>query len=300
MSLVALLAAGAALLLAPWVAARLFDGRAPARIVATFHVLALVGMLMLPVVLLACVAMVRPGGAVVGWTAGSLVAGYAVRVAVIAVRLARQTSQLAASTAGLPRSSEMDVHVLATGKPLAYALGAAVVISRGLLDVLDPCERNAVLAHEFAHVRLGHHRLLLLGRVAVAALGRVMPVRSAYAVLARELEVLADQAAIEEVGERWVLARALAKAVLADTPAPVAGLVSGGERDLAYRLDRLTSTPPAQDRRWVARWAAALLAVALLVILAVTFPPTGIAVGPAALALGWLYCRAVRPPSSLG
>jgi len=126
-----------------------------------------------------------------------------------------------------------------------------------------------------------------------------MPVRSAHAVLARELEVIADQAAIGVVGERRVLARALAKAVLADTPAPVAGLVSGGARDLAYRLDRLTGPVPAQNRRWVARWAAALLGTALLVILAVTINPAAVAVGPAAVALGWLYCRAVRPPSSL-
>src|SRR6266568_1923666 len=47
-------------LLSPWLAARLFDGRAPARTVATFHLLALTGMALLPLVILPCLALVRP------------------------------------------------------------------------------------------------------------------------------------------------------------------------------------------------------------------------------------------------
>lgn len=49
------------LLVSPWLAARLFDGRAPARTVATFHLLALAGMAALPLVVLPCLAAVRPG-----------------------------------------------------------------------------------------------------------------------------------------------------------------------------------------------------------------------------------------------
>jgi len=48
-------------LVSAWVAARLFDGRAPARMVATFHLLTLVGMAALPLVVLPCFAVVRPG-----------------------------------------------------------------------------------------------------------------------------------------------------------------------------------------------------------------------------------------------
>jgi hypothetical protein len=50
---VALVAGPAMLvLLSPWIAARLFDGRAPARTLARLHLLALAGMAALPLVAL--------------------------------------------------------------------------------------------------------------------------------------------------------------------------------------------------------------------------------------------------------
>jgi hypothetical protein len=49
----------ALLLVSPWLAARLFDGRAPARRVATFHLLALVGMAALPLVVRPCLSVVH-------------------------------------------------------------------------------------------------------------------------------------------------------------------------------------------------------------------------------------------------
>jgi predicted Zn-dependent protease len=264
-------------------------------------------------VLLACFALVRPPdfGAFAGavgiarWSARALAVGYPAWVGGTVLRTARATARLATTSAlvtrPLSRPAEVDgaVRVLATAKPVAYAVGGTVVISNGLLGLLDPPERDAVLAHEFAHLRLGHHRLLLLARVAAGTLGRIVPaVRSSHASLARELEVIADQAATGVVGGRRMLARALAKAVLADdgvTRVPSgAALISGGEQDLAYRLDRLTGAEPAQDRQMLAFWAIVLLAVALLVLLAVTVRPAELAIVLAATAIGWLCRRAVR------
>ena len=44
-----------------------------------------------------------------------------------------------------------------------------VVVSRGLLDRLEPRERKVVFAHERAHLRLGHHRYLHASEVAAAS-----------------------------------------------------------------------------------------------------------------------------------
>jgi Zn-dependent protease with chaperone function len=248
----------ALLLLSPWLAACLFERRAPPRTVATFHLLALLGLAALPVTALGCLAVVlhgRTATAVLG-----LLALYLSRLAWAAVRVARATRRLAVATAltaagplHVPGGS--DGIVLAGGPPVAYALGGRpgrVVASRALLDRLDDGERAAVLAHELAHLRLRHHRLLRFAQIARTALGPAAPAaRRAYAALARELEAIADEAAAGSVADRRLVARALAEAALA-TPAAGEPLAFGDERDLAYRLDRLTSERPAQQRRPVA------------------------------------------------
>jgi Zn-dependent protease with chaperone function len=308
-------------LLSPWLAARLFEGRAPARTVATFHLLALAGMAALPLVALPCAAMIRPADlqAVasldvirVAQTAARLLAvAYLARIAWVAVRTSRATSRLAASTdlaAQPPAAGGLATQVVASARPFAYTLGGRdgrVVVSRGLLALLDAGEREAVLAHERAHLRLQHHRLLWFARVVSAALGPAIPAAGdAAASLARELEVIADQAAASEVGGRRVVARALAKAALATaTPAPEPSpvLAFGGERDLAYRLDRLLEDTERRDRRGVAAAAIGLLDAGLLAIFAGAVEPTSPAGGVALIGLtltgiGWLSWRAVAPP----
>jgi Zn-dependent protease with chaperone function len=105
-------------------------------------------------------------------------------------------------------------------------------------------ERDAVIAHEQAHLRLRHHRLLCFAQVVATALGTATPAaRRAHASLQRELEAIADEAAAQTVGDHRVVARALAKAALAGrAEGPVTGF--GGERDLAYRIERLTADRP--------------------------------------------------------
>lgn len=308
-------------LLSPWLAARLFEGRAPARTVATFHLLALAGMAALPLVALPCAAMVRPADLSalasmnvirVAQTAALLLAiVYLARIAWVAVRTSRATSRLAASAvlaAQPPAPGGAATQVVTSTRPFAYTLGGRdgrVVVSRGLLALLDDDERDAVVAHERAHLRLEHHRLLWFARVVSATLGPAIPAAGeAAASLARELEVIADQAAASEVGGRRVVARALAKAALANaTPAPDPSpvLAFGGERDLAYRLDRLMEDTERRDRRGVAAAAIALLDAGLLAILAGAVEPTSSASGVALLGLtltgiAWLSRRAVAPP----
>jgi Zn-dependent protease with chaperone function len=313
------------LLVSPWLAARLFDGRAPARIVATFHLLTLVGMAALPLVVLPCLALVRPGDLAalaspsvihLAQTASrALALAYLLRLGWFAAAAARANSRLATSTALvaaeiLPDASAGPAaHVLASPRPFAYTLGGrsgGVVVSRGMLGLLDDDERDAMLAHELAHLHLRHHRLLGFAQVVTAALMPVAPaVHQAAASLARELEVIADQAAAGAVGDRRVVARALAKAALAaaSTPAPSITPAFGGAADLAYRLDRLTDDRPREDRHRLAAGAYGLLAAGLLAILGGTVQPAGLitgitVLGPTLLGIGWLYCRGVAPSIS--
>lgn len=314
-------------LVSPWVAARLFEGRAPARTVATFHLLALAGMAALPLVALPCLALIRPSDLdalaslnavrVAQTAARALAITYLARMAWVAVRTSRATSRLAATAAAAasepPRAGTPATHVVASARPFAYTIGGgagSVVVSRGLLALLDEDEREAVLAHERAHLRLRHHRLLRFAQVVSGALGAAVPAAAeAASSLARELEVIADQAAAGEVGDRRVVARALAKAALAKAapataapaPAPSPVLAFGGERELAYRLDRLLEDPRRQDRRGIATAAIGLLDAGLAAILGGAVQPTDPFGGVALLGLvltgvGWLSWRAVAPP----
>jgi Zn-dependent protease with chaperone function len=200
-------------LVSPWVAARAFDGRAPSRTVATSHLMALAGMAALPLVALPCLAVIRPSDLSalaspdlirIGQMAARLLAvAYLLRIAWVAVRTSRATSRLATSTAlvaaeRLPTSGGLLIHVVASSRPFAYSLGGragGVVVSRGLLALLDGDERDAVLAHELAHLRLRHHRLLRFAQVVSAALGGAAPWASqAAALLAREHTTAAGRA----------------------------------------------------------------------------------------------------------
>ena len=296
----------ALLQLSPWLAACLFERRAPARTVATFHLLALLGLAALPVTALSCLALVTRGGLAAAQL--GLLALYLLRVGWATVRVTRATRRLAAATA-LAAAERLHVPggrdgiVLAGGPPLAYALGGRsgqVVISQGLLGLLDDDERAAVVAHELAHLRLRHHRLLRFAQIARTALGRAAPAaQRAYTALARELEAIADEAAARTIADRRLVARALAKAALA-TPAAGPPLAFGDERDLAYRLDRLTTDRPPEERRTIAIAGVGLLAVGVMVLLNAGAEPPGRIAVVALRALcvggvGWLCCRGVAP-----
>src|SRR6266487_3359145 len=66
-------------------------------------------------------------------------------------------------------------HILASWRPFAYTLSGrsgGVVVSQGLLGLLDDDECDAMLAHELAHLHLRHHRLLGFTQVVSATVGR--------------------------------------------------------------------------------------------------------------------------------
>ncbi|MER6101537.1 M56 family metallopeptidase [Streptomyces sp. NPDC001832] len=111
-----------------------------------------------------------------------------------------------------------ELAVLRDSRPDAYALPGRpgtvgrIVVTTGMLRALDPAERDALLAHERAHLA-GHHHLFIAA-AEVAALCHPA-LRSLRAPMGYALERCADEAAASAVGDRKVAARAIGRAALA-------------------------------------------------------------------------------------
>jgi hypothetical protein len=110
------------------------------------------------------------------------------------------------------------VTLIAADELFAYTLpGCAgrVVVSTGLLDMLDDREQRVVLAHERAHGSHRHDRYMLFGRVAEVLLP---PLRPLTRRLNFALERWADEAAVRAVGgDRDLVALTIAR-VAVGTP----------------------------------------------------------------------------------
>ncbi len=92
-----------------------------------------------------------------------------------------------------------------------------IVVSSAMLDVLDDDEREAMLAHERAHLQHRHHRFLVLAGFAAAAVPLVRPISTRVRFCT---ERWADESAAAYVGDRSLVARAIAKAALASVGPP--------------------------------------------------------------------------------
>ncbi|AXG76462.1 M56 family metallopeptidase [Streptomyces paludis] len=199
------------------------------------------------------------------------VAGKTAIVALVAVVLAcahtvrrhvRFRSRAHRALAGLPPD---EVAVLDDGLPYAYALPGSpgrIVVSAGMLSCLNAGEREALLAHERAHLTGRHHLLLLAARLAGCANPFLLPLRAAVAY---STERWADEAAAQATGDRRTTARAVGKAALFARPAPPPGMAafaSAGPvpRRVAALLGPVPprrNWPPALTRAGIAAYVAA-------------------------------------------
>jgi Zn-dependent protease with chaperone function len=249
------------------------------RLGAVVEILALAGIGLAPPLLLACAAAAAgtwPGGP------GRMVAGVCVLAAGpagpvqlalygLAAALLARTSAVAARAAVAARRAGPRGRALAAATPrrlpggvTAWVLPSAqaaafcsglrhpqVVVTTGLLGILGPAEQQAVLAHEAAHIRLGHPRILLAGAVIGRSYRWLPPARLAWDRLRRDLEAAADDEAADTAGAGPLLS-ALAKVALAATPPAAAPARAGfaDPEDLRYRIRRLQA-PPARDARGV-------------------------------------------------
>jgi Zn-dependent protease with chaperone function len=150
------------------------------------------------------------------WTAapaGVLFGAAVFATGAFAVRRARALGDARRHARELPGFGELVV----TGDAAADAYTVPgrpgrIVVSTGMLDVLDESGRSALLAHERAHLASRHHWFTAAARLAAAANPLVRPLATAveYGV-----ERWADEAAATAVGDRRLVAQAIARAAIA-------------------------------------------------------------------------------------
>ncbi len=163
----------------------------------------------------------------VGGIALAMLAVGLYRAAVVARRRRRVGRELralcvACSAAGSKAGSEGDAELVVapTDVPHAFAVsgrwgrGGRILVSVGMLKVLNPAQRRAMFAHERAHLVHRHHVQRAAVEVAAALNPLLIPARDAVAFL---VERSADEHAAMVVDDRQLAARTLALAALART-----------------------------------------------------------------------------------
>jgi len=166
----------------------------------------------------------------------------------------------------LRRDDPGSIEIARHSHPFAYALpgrGGHIIVSTGLIEMLDERERMVVLAHETAHVAHRHDRHLLLAQLAAVAVPVVRPL---VARLRFSLERWADEAAVERCGDRHLVARTLGKVALVDaTPRGALGLAGLGVPARVAALFAPPAPRPASPSL-VALWTALATTVALVAV----------------------------------
>ncbi|GAA2463227.1 M56 family metallopeptidase [Streptomyces mauvecolor] len=156
----------------------------------------------------------------------------------------------------LPTGS--DLAVVDDPVPQAFALPGSpgrVVVSSGMLRALSPDERTALLAHERAHLRHRHHVFLLVLRLASALNPLLRPLARAGSLA---VERWADEEAGTLVGDRPLVARAVARAALAAKRAPQHSLAATGG-PVPQRVRALLAPPTPLRRDLVVAHALLML-----------------------------------------
>lgn len=283
-----------------WVAPR----ASPAGLV-TLAMVSLAGLALAPLALAACLAELAGHRAALGPPPLSLpmaLAAFTVgRVLWATWRAEDEWRRIASAsvTAGVPGPPGVTVVPLET--PTAFVAGDHVVVSTALVDALDPAELDAVIAHEAAHRRGGHPRLVAWAHALCGATFHVPPARAAAAHVRHQLELLADRHALDTVRDPEPIRVAMTK---------LAGLATSGSprHDVSQltreRLDCLVVAPSAAGSadRLVALTTGAVAVVIVVVVcgaLHVRLVSLGIAIcALAGAGLWWLLrpLRRQRPP----
>jgi Zn-dependent protease with chaperone function len=132
--------------------------------------------------------------------------------------------------------------------PMAIAVpGAArghghLLVTTGILRLLSTGERQVVFAHERAHLAHRHHRLTAATSAAAAVNPLLIPVRTAVEFL---VERWADEDAADDVGDRRLAARAVARAALAASGADAGPLLGIDGGATVQRVRALARPAPA-------------------------------------------------------
>ena len=200
----------------------------------------------------ACARMVGrlvPGGPWIGWpsSAGAVILPW---IVVAGVRRARRAQRGLAEIALVGSRTMLAGHevvVVDDDRPLAisvHAHGGVAVVSKALIEQLDPDEIAAVIRHELAHLEHNHHRLLQLAAAAECAFGFLPGARSGVDGLRCAIERWADEdAAGSDSCVRESTRRALVGVAIGGLSIDAAAF--GGLATVVERVTALECPPPA-------------------------------------------------------
>ncbi|MEU6198853.1 M56 family metallopeptidase [Streptomyces sp. NPDC047061] len=163
-------------------------------------------------------------------------------LAVAAVRQIRHLLWARRECARLP--GDLELAVLDDASPHAFALPGApgrIVVSHGMLRCLGDAEREALLAHERAHLRGRHHLFQTAWRLTAAACPLLRPLAETGGFV---LERWADEEAATRLGDRTVVARAVGRAALASAKAPTRASLAATGGAVPQRVRALLAPPP--------------------------------------------------------
>jgi beta-lactamase regulating signal transducer with metallopeptidase domain len=154
--------------------------------------------------------------------------------------------------------------VLEVALPAAYCVPgrpAAIVLTSGALDLLDPAQLTAVIAHEQAHLAGSHHMLVALARGLAASFPGVPLFARGADEVARLTEMCADDKAGRISGRNVLIGALLAMGGGAAMPAFT---LAAAANDVAARVQRLLEQPRRDER--VRNRPALLALIALLAV----------------------------------
>jgi predicted Zn-dependent protease len=169
-------------------------------------------------------------------------------VAATAARSRHRVRALLVSYRRAARLKARDGIVVLPGPDLeAYALPGwpgRIVVSGGLLDLLEPRRRAALIAHERAHLAGRHHLFTITAWMAAAACPLLIPVARAVEFT---VERWADEEAAAATGDRRLVAETIGQVA-------VMTAARGAAQSTARSALRLGMTGPTRRRPSVA-WA---------------------------------------------
>ncbi|GLK99241.1 hypothetical protein GCM10017581_009820 [Dactylosporangium matsuzakiense] len=194
----------------------------------------------------------------------------------LAARLVREVWRRDRAAAVLHGAGRPEAGLLVTDWASARAVAVPphrgrrghIVVTTGLLNLLDARERAVVYAHEHAHLRRRHHRVAALAAAAAALHPLLHTVPAAVDVL---IERSADEDAARDTGDRLLVARTIGKVALdGETVEAEAGGL-GFSRSATVRRVAALLAPPSGRALPLLALAAAGLALAATVTALVEF-----------------------------
>lgn len=190
------------------------------------------------------------------------------RVIAALLKTRRSNCQHAESVRIIGRpTDDTDVVVITADQPTAYCVSggrrSAIVITSAALELLNPAQLAAVLAHERAHLRGRHHHIVAMLNALAAALPRLPLMRAAVRSVPALLEMCADDASSRTHGRAPLLASLVALSTRHRLPDGALAAAGTAVMDRALRL----AQPPRRTR-----WHPHTLAMTLIVVATLAAP----------------------------